>query len=140
MTFAWRIAAGRRAYPESAEIRGEPAGTLKMLFQNEEIEYCRRSAFPISLSRATQEITAFCRISSALLQDSPSEPSQSDRHSATGVLARRQCSMGGMNTMAGVTSNESRAAQQGPVELVTTDGFGKLASDGGAFPTRPPRR
>jgi len=36
-------------------------------------------------------------------------------------------------TMAGITSNASRAAQTGPLEVVTTDRFGNLASDGGAF-------
>lgn len=36
-------------------------------------------------------------------------------------------------TMAGITSNASRAVQTGPLEAVTTDRFGNLASDGGAF-------
>jgi len=36
-------------------------------------------------------------------------------------------------TMGGLTSEASKAAQQGPVEVVTTDAFGNLASDGGAM-------
>jgi hypothetical protein len=36
-------------------------------------------------------------------------------------------------TMAGIASAASRAAQQGPLEVVTTDAQGNLASDGGAF-------
>jgi hypothetical protein len=36
-------------------------------------------------------------------------------------------------TMAGITSDASRAAQKGPLEVVTTDVLGNLASDGGAF-------
>jgi hypothetical protein len=34
-------------------------------------------------------------------------------------------------TMAGITSTASRAAQSGPLEVVTTDANGNLASDGG---------
>ena len=33
--------------------------------------------------------------------------------------------------MAGITSSDSRARQSGPLELVTTDSNGNLASDGG---------
>jgi hypothetical protein len=36
-------------------------------------------------------------------------------------------------TMAGIASAASRAAQQGPLEVVTTDAQGNLASDGGAL-------
>ena len=36
-------------------------------------------------------------------------------------------------TTAGITSNASRAAQTGPLEVVTTDAKGNLASDGGAL-------
>jgi hypothetical protein len=36
-------------------------------------------------------------------------------------------------TMGGITSQASKDAQQGPLEMVTTDRFGNLASDGGAF-------
>ena len=35
--------------------------------------------------------------------------------------------------MSGITSNASKAAQSGPLQLVTTDANGNLASDGGAF-------
>lgn len=34
-------------------------------------------------------------------------------------------------TFSGLTSNASRAAQSGPLEVVTTDAFGNVASDGG---------
>jgi len=34
--------------------------------------------------------------------------------------------------MPGITSNESKARQSGPLQLTTTDAFGNLASDGGA--------
>ena len=36
-------------------------------------------------------------------------------------------------TMSGITSEASKAAQTGPLEVVTTDANGNLASDGGAF-------
>ena len=36
-------------------------------------------------------------------------------------------------TMGGITSQASKSAQTGPLEVVTTDAFGNLASDGGAF-------
>jgi hypothetical protein len=36
-------------------------------------------------------------------------------------------------TMAGITSSASKAAQQGRLEVVTTDSMGNLASDGGAI-------
>ncbi|MEL6862415.1 MAG: hypothetical protein AAGL11_11300 [Pseudomonadota bacterium] len=36
-------------------------------------------------------------------------------------------------TVAGITSAESRAAQSGPLELVTSDANGNLATDGGVF-------
>ena len=36
-------------------------------------------------------------------------------------------------TMGGITSDASKAAQTGPLEVVTTDAQGNLASDGGAF-------
>ena len=36
-------------------------------------------------------------------------------------------------TMGGITSQASKAVQTGPLELVTTDAQGNLASDGGAF-------
>jgi trimeric autotransporter adhesin len=36
-------------------------------------------------------------------------------------------------TTAGITSNASRAAQEGPLQVVTTDAKGNLASDGGAL-------
>lgn len=39
-------------------------------------------------------------------------------------------------TMPGITSDASRAAQTGDLELVTTDANGNLASDGGAFGDR----
>ena len=39
---------------------------------------------------------------------------------------------GNTYTMGGVTSDDSKARQSGPLQLVTTDQFGHLASDGGA--------
>jgi trimeric autotransporter adhesin len=39
-------------------------------------------------------------------------------------------------TMAGIASAESRAVQTGPLQVVTTDASGNLASDGGAFQRR----
>ena len=39
-------------------------------------------------------------------------------------------------TMRGLTSDASRAAQSGPLEMVTTDAAGNLASDGGALTNR----
>lgn len=55
-----------------------------------------------------------------------------------GAVATRdgQMAFGNANntyTMGGITSDASKAAQQGPLEIVTTDAFGNLASDGGAF-------
>ena len=36
-------------------------------------------------------------------------------------------------TMGGITNQASKNAQTGPLEVVTTDALGNLASDGGAF-------
>ena len=36
-------------------------------------------------------------------------------------------------TLSGITSADSLAAQSGPIEVLTTDANGNLASDGGAF-------